>query len=103
MNRPLGGDPGSRTSAATDHGDAQAREKVTRLSRPIERARTGLGAAEQRSRLLAVNRHLRRIGPATAAAQTAQEPLRVVGPSSTLELNGTLDIAREQIDAWVNA
>jgi len=28
-----------------------------------------------------------------------REPLRVVGPSSTLELNGTLDMAREQIDA----
>ena len=27
------------------------------------------------------------------------EPLKVVGPSSTLELNGTLDMAREQIDA----
>ena len=28
-----------------------------------------------------------------------REPLRVVGPSSTLELNGTLDMARDQIDA----
>ncbi|WP_137974955.1 YhdP family protein [Pseudomonas sp. F(2018)] len=28
-----------------------------------------------------------------------REPLRVVGPSSTLELDGTLDMARDQIDA----
>ncbi|HSC85092.1 MAG TPA: YhdP family protein [Pseudomonas sp.] len=28
-----------------------------------------------------------------------REPLKVVGPSSTLELNGTLDMARDQIDA----
>jgi uncharacterized protein (TIGR02099 family) len=28
-----------------------------------------------------------------------REPLRVVGPSSTLELNGKLDMARDQIDA----
>ncbi|MBC9252158.1 TIGR02099 family protein [Pseudomonas alcaligenes] len=28
-----------------------------------------------------------------------REPLRVVGPSSTLELNGQLDMARDQIDA----
>lgn len=30
---------------------------------------------------------------------TTEEPLRVVGPSSTLELNGTLDMQRDQIDA----